>query len=92
MGREVVPSCADRASPVFEPEVDLAVRVQHRLALLAQNRLVLDQSHSFNLFERSVDRSYRHDDSSLGDLVAGPVVPRESKAVLVLSLVEVHLL
>lgn len=75
MRREIVPSLAYRTAPVFEPEVNLAVRVQHSLTLLAEDRLILNKSHPFDLFERSVDGSHRDDDSCLCDLVAGPVIP-----------------
>lgn len=75
MRREVIPRCADRAGPVFESEIDLAMRVKHCLALFADDWLVFDKGHVFNLFERSIDSTDRYDNSCLSDLVARPVVP-----------------
>ena len=91
MRREVVPRRAYGAAPVFEPEVNLAMRVKHSLALLAEHRLILHERHPIDLLERCVDGSNRHDDTSLCDLVAGPIIPGEPQSILVLSLIEVHL-
>ena len=92
MCREVVPSGAYRAAPVFESKVYLTMRVQHGLALLAKNRLVFDDCEVFNVFEGCVDGTHGQNYPGLGQFIGRPVVPRESKTVLELSLVEVHII
>jgi hypothetical protein len=89
--REVVLRRANWAHPVFEPEINLTVRVQYCLALLAGDWLILDKGHAFNVFEWGVNRTNRNDNPCLCELVARPIVPREPEAILELSLIEVHL-
>lgn len=92
MGREVIPSGTNGTTPVFESEVNLAVGIEDCAALLAKYRLILNECKALNFLERCVNRTHRHNDPRLSDLVTGPVVPRKAEAILLLSLIEVHII
>jgi hypothetical protein len=85
VGRETISCSANRAYPYFESEINLAIRVEHCRACLAEHWLVFNEWHVLDLFEGSVDCAHRDDDPLFIDLVAGPVVPREPNAILNLS-------
>lgn len=82
---------ANWAQPGFESVVDLAVGVQHSLALFAKNGLILDQGQVLNVFHGCVHAADGCDNSCGADLVAGPEVPAKADSVSLLSLVEVHI-
>jgi hypothetical protein len=91
MRRKVIACGTNRATPVFKPEINLAMRVQHCLALFAEYRLILNQGHIFNLLQWGVNSTHRDHNSGLCNLVARPVVPGEAESVLGFSLIEIHI-
>lgn len=90
VGRERTFLLTRGTSPSLEAEIDLTVRIQHGLAVLAGDWRILHQSHVLNLFHGRVHAANGHNDPGLADLVAGPEVPRKADAIFLLSLIEVH--
>jgi hypothetical protein len=91
VSREIVLCCANRATPSFESKIDLAMRVQYRLALFAKYWLVFDNRQIFDFFKWRVDCTHWQHYACLRQFVGWPVVPGEPEAVLEFSLIEIHI-